>query len=94
MRAGSARSATDGRGGIRLGCEMSPVARAGGLTPIGEDFVRFGDVFLRTGEVEGQFSGLAGDLHYDGVEAIAFHARVELFVGFPGAVFLEAISHD
>jgi hypothetical protein len=56
--------------------------------------VRFGDVLLGTGETECQFSRLARDLHYDGVEAIPLHARVELFVSFAGAVFLETVTHN
>jgi hypothetical protein len=91
VSADKVRSAKDGSWGIRRWREIS-LAR--GSIPIRENLVGLGDVLFRAGEVECQFSGLARDLHGDGVEAIAFHACVELFVGFPGAVFVEAVSHD
>lgn len=67
---------------------------AWGSIPIRENLVRFGYLILRTGEIEFQFSGLARNLNYDGVETIPLHACVELFLGFARSVFLKAVTHD
>jgi hypothetical protein len=64
-----------------------------GSVPISEDFLRFHHLLLGAGEIEPQFSRLACDLNFDGIQTIAFHAGAELFVGFVEAVFLEAIAH-
>ena len=64
-----------------------------GLIPVGQDLLRFHHLLLGTSEIEFQFSRLARDLNFDGFQAVAFHAGAELFVGFVGAVFLEAIAH-
>jgi len=60
---------------------------------MGEDILCLCDLFLRSGESDLHFPGSARDLNFDGVETIADHAGAELFVGFVGAVFLEAIAH-
>jgi hypothetical protein len=64
------------------------------LIPIRQNFLRLDDLVRRTGKTEFQFSGLARDLDFDGFEAVALHAGMELFVGFAGAVLLEAVAHD
>ena len=64
------------------------------LIPIGENLLRFDHLFLGTGEIEFQFSGVARDVNLDGFETVAFHTGLELFVGFVEAVFLKAIIHD
>ena len=64
-----------------------------GSIPIGEDLLRFDDLLLGAGEIEFQFSRLARDLNFDGIQSVAFHAGAELFVGFVEAMFLEAIGH-
>jgi len=64
-----------------------------GSGPVGKDFVRLHDLFGRTGESEFEFSGPAGDVDFDGVQAAVLHAEAELFVDFPETVLLEAIGH-
>ena len=59
---------------------------------MGEDILCLCDLFLRSGESDLHFPGSARDLNFDGVETIADHTGAELFVGFVGAVFLEAIA--
>ena len=75
-----------GSGGLRMTWEAR-------LIPIGEDFLRFHHLLFGSGEIEPQFSCLAGDLYLDGVQTVAFHASAQLFVGFVEAMFLEAIAH-
>src|SRR5690349_12472141 len=61
--------------------------------PVGEDFLRFDNLFCRTGEIELQFSRPARDLDFDRFEAAVLHFEAELFVGFMHPVFLKAIAH-
>jgi hypothetical protein len=50
-------------------------------------------LFGRTGKTALEFSGLAGNVDFDGVQAAVLHAKAELFVDFPETVLLEAIGH-
>jgi hypothetical protein len=61
--------------------------------PVGEDLVCLHDLFGGTGEGEFEFSGAAGDVDFDSVQAEVLHAEAELFVDFPETVLLEAIGH-
>jgi len=61
--------------------------------PVRENLLRFRNLLFGACETEFQFSGVAGHLDDDGIEARVLHSAAELFLGFAGAMFLEAIGH-
>ena len=61
--------------------------------PSRQNRFRFHDLFRRTGKVEFEFSRVAGDQDFDGVETAGDHPEAELFRDFTKSVLLEAISH-
>lgn len=69
-------------------------SRAARSVPVRENLIRLRHLLGRTAKIEFQFAGTASDLDLDRIQANALHAQLELFVGFVGAVLLEAVAHD
>jgi hypothetical protein len=61
--------------------------------PISQNLFRCGDLLGRTGEIVFEFSGSAGDVNFDGIQAAVLHSQAELFVDFGDGVLLKAITH-
>ena len=61
--------------------------------PISENFFRRDDLLGRTGESVLEFSGPAGDVDLDGIQAAVLHPQAELFIDFLHTVLLQAIAH-
>src|SRR5689334_13264860 len=70
-----------------------PKSKSFRSSPVREDCPGLRNLRCRTGEVEFQFSAMACDLNFDRIEAVVFDSEAELFVGFSGSVFLEAVGH-
>jgi hypothetical protein len=61
--------------------------------PISQNLFRCDDLLGRTGEIVFEFSGSAGDVNFDGIQAAVLHSQAELFVDFGDGVLLKAITH-
>ena len=58
-----------------------------------KNLFRLHNLFRRAGRIVLIFSGPAGDLDLDGIQAAVLHPQAKLFMDFLEAVLLEAIAH-
>ena len=69
------------------------IRRQGNSCPSRKNLLGLHDLLCRAGKTVFVFSGPAGDMDRDGVQAAVLHPQAELFVNFLDAVLLEAIAH-